>query len=223
MGDKRIMLVSWQLRYNMTNSSFELAAFLVPYFSFCQLILLVDRGLLILLMCLDWKISGLERPSNFKESVFQAIPFPLHVHPTCTSLVGKKLERAPEMRECHTQRHPEEIHWEEDNGRISSLQLMYCEYHLFWLKNFIFVHALIIWHLLWIMQYHFLFILSFLHIPLYCWAHLLFPGLLLYIFYADCWNGFLFVNPLRRVFIGQAATQGKLLLWGAKVRFNKKL
>ena len=137
MGDKRIMLVSWQLRYNMTNSSFELAAFLVSYFSFCQLILLVDRGLLILLMCLDWKISGLERPSNFKESVFQAIPFPLHVHPTYTSLVGKKLERAPEMRECHTQRHPEEIHWEEDNGRISSLQLMYCEYYLFWLgKNF---------------------------------------------------------------------------------------
>lgn len=51
----------------------------------------------------------------------------------------------------------------------------------------------------------------------------IFISALLYIFYADCWNDFLYINPPCRVFIGQAATQGKLLLWGAKVRLQKKL
>lgn len=130
----------------MTNSLFELGAF------FCQLILLLDWSLHILHMWLDWKVSGLEEISHLKESAFQAMTFQLIVH--STSLVGRKIERVPEMRECHIQRHPEEIPWEEDDGQISWLQLTYCEYHLSRLgKIFIFVHALIMWHLQYIIPY----------------------------------------------------------------------
>ncbi|RVW79825.1 RHOMBOID-like protein 10, chloroplastic [Vitis vinifera] len=65
----------------MTNSSFELAAFLVPYFSFCQLILLVDRGFAHLA-----HVPGLKNIWFGKAIQFQGISFPSNsFSATCSS------------------------------------------------------------------------------------------------------------------------------------------
>ena len=94
--------------------------------------LVLNRISLISIMFLDWRMCGMKKPPSCRELTFfnfQMMSLHPHVHLACASSMEEGLERALEMRDRQTWRHPGEVHLMEDNGLIFFSLSISCKYY----------------------------------------------------------------------------------------------
>ena len=94
--------------------------------------LVLNRISLISIMFLDWRMCGMKKPPSCRELTFfnfQMMSLHPHVHLACASSMEEGLERALEMRDHQTWRHPGEVHLMEDNGLIFFSLSISCKYY----------------------------------------------------------------------------------------------